>query len=96
MLALGFEPRRQHQMLTEMLRVLVNRKTRPIRRQLEENPSWLAEVDGLEPEAVNLWRGLKSYLPDLPLKRHLLFGVAHAPRDMVDRAGPPPARTLVG
>ena len=54
LLSLHFEPRRQDQLLAQVGLVLVATESRPVRRQFEEHPARFAEVDGAEPEPVDL------------------------------------------
>jgi len=52
-LAVRLEPRREHEVLAERSRILVDGKTGSIGRELEENPARLEEIDRFEPEAVD-------------------------------------------
>src|SRR5215213_9494192 len=47
------EPRRQHELLAQMLERFVSGEARTFRRQLEQHSPRLEEIDRLEPEAVD-------------------------------------------
>src|SRR5207245_1304772 len=59
------EGRRQRELLAEVLERLVDRETRAERRDLEQHAARLAEVDGLEIEAVDHRRRAAAALDHL-------------------------------
>ncbi len=94
--ALAFEPRRQHQRLAQVLRVLVDGKARAIGGQFEQHAAWLEEVDRLEPEAIDHRRRTPSCAVDLRAHGQLLDLVGHPPRQVVNAADAPGAAARVG
>src|SRR5262245_30576893 len=69
--------------------VLVSSEARSVRRKLEEHTSRLAEIDRLEPEAIDHWRHPGSNVFDLATYRQLVLLVVHAPRQVMDSADAP-------
>ena len=54
LLALSLQERRQHQALAELVERLVDRETGPVGGDLEQYAVRLAEIERLEPVAVDL------------------------------------------
>src|SRR5438445_11500018 len=96
MLELVTEPlvvRRQRQPLAEPFERLVGRETGPERGDLEEHAARLAEVDRLEPEAVDDRRRARARVRDALSPGCVIFD-GRRPGDVMDgpRAMQPPLR----
>ena len=74
------------QLLAEVFRVLVDREPGRQRRDLEQDPARLAEVDRAEVVAVLHGRDVHPGLADAGAPRQVVL-VARRPRDVVDGAG---------
>src|SRR5207248_2780411 len=83
--------RRQRDLLAQELERLVDRETRPDRRDLEQDAARLAEVDGLEIEAVDHRGRVRSGLQHTIAPGLLLVRWAR-PGNMMHRAGSLDAR----
>src|SRR5438046_8254428 len=78
------EPRRQDEPFAEMLWILVDRESRTHRRDLEKHAARLAEVDGLEPVAVDHRRRAGAGL-DHSIAPVKLLIVERSPGDVMHR-----------
>src|SRR5262245_27238983 len=75
--------------------VLVSREPWSICRKLEQHTARLAEIDRLEPEAINHWRHTCSSAFDPAAHRQLMLFVIDAPRQVMDGPhAPGPARDV--
>src|SRR5215203_3272900 len=91
LLAVRFQPGRQHEVAPQLEQRFVNGEAGRVRRDLEQHTAWLAEVDGLEVLAIqNLGDGDTSGhefgLPDLHGRE-----VGGPEGDVVDRSSSLPA-----
>ena len=93
--ALAFEPRRQHQRLAQVRRILVGREPRTVGRDLEQHAAWFLEVHRLEPEAIDDAGRVSAGALHLRPHRQLMRVVVHAPGEVVHRADAPSAAALV-
>ena len=73
-------------MLTQMVWLLIHGEPRPIGRQLEQDAVADAEVERLEPEAVDDTGSAQAGAMEMSLPRLLLPGVMQAEGDVMDAA----------
>src|SRR5713226_7261112 len=90
LVAQAFKLRRQDEAFAQVRGILVDRKARTHRRDLEQHATWFAKVHGLEPIAVDHRRRLSAGRNDALAPRHLLV-VKRRPGNVMHRADPGPA-----
>src|ERR1044071_714689 len=64
-------------------------EARSISRQLEENPTWFAEINRFEPEPVDHRGRVRSATEDAFAGSKLMGIIVHSPGEMMDAPGAP-------
>src|SRR5436305_14055603 len=86
---MGLQPGRKNQVLAECRRIFVNREAGTIRCNLEQHPTRLEKVDGLEPEPVDDFSRSAASAIDSLAYLELRFVIRYAPGHMMYSAGSP-------
>src|SRR6516164_11448473 len=87
LLSLRFQPGRQHQCFAQRILRLVDRKSWRIGGELEENASWLKEIDRAKIDAISNRRHIQICVNQSLLPIELRVIVPHTEGYVVDRAG---------